>query len=70
MKQRERLVAVGILIILRLVLAFVFSAQKQQGREAMALRTLQQWGIALNLYYRSQSYPPIGGERACARCPA
>jgi prepilin-type processing-associated H-X9-DG protein len=62
MKQREILVGVGILVIMGLVLSFVFSAQKQQGREAMALRTLQQWGIALNLYLidHNHTLPTIG----------
>jgi len=62
MKQREILVGVGILVIMGLVLSFVFSAQKQQGREAMALRTLQQWGIALNLYLidHNHTLPSVG----------
>jgi prepilin-type processing-associated H-X9-DG protein len=62
MKQKEILVGVGILVILGLVLAMVFSAQKQQGREALALRTLQQWGIALNLYLidHNHTLPSVG----------
>lgn len=62
MKQKQILLAAGILAILGLVLAFVFSAQKQQAREAMALRTLQQWGIALNLYLIDHGHvlPDVG----------
>jgi len=62
MRQRELFLAAAIVIILGLVLAMVFSAQKQQNREAMAMRTLQQWGIALNLYLidHNHTLPSIG----------
>ena len=50
MKYREWALGGVILLILGLVLALVWGQQRSNAREASALRNLQQWGIALNLY--------------------
>lgn len=50
MKARELIFAGTVLLILGLVLALVLGQQRSNAREAAAVRNLQQWGIALNLY--------------------
>jgi prepilin-type processing-associated H-X9-DG protein len=50
MKARELIFGLTVLLILGLVLALVLGQQQSNAREASALRNLQQWGIALNLY--------------------
>ena len=63
MKSREWLFGGGILLLLGFVLLFIWRQQTEEAREAQALRQLQQWGIALNLYLLDNDniLPAVGG---------
>jgi len=50
MKLREILLVGGILVLLAVTLFFVFRGQQETATSIAAMRNLQQWGIALNLY--------------------
>lgn len=63
MKPREWLLGSGILVVLAVVLILIWGRQASEAESAQALRQLQQWGIALNLYLldNENTLPSVGG---------
>lgn len=63
MKPREWFIGGGILVVLTVVLFLVWGRQDSGAQQAQAVRQLQQWGIALNLYLLDNDniLPAVGG---------